>query len=130
MNIRMKYSPLFMGCVGILVGSLFFALVQGDMPSLWGWIFNSIVFSLFLLGGLYHGHLKWKKNELGRAFKDLNRALTEFDAITPGGRINVGFATPREYKEAEKQLTNHRERLYKAGNEAFERIEARRVLKR
>lgn len=53
--------------------------------------------------------------------------MTNYDSTTTG-RINVGFATTKEYCEAAECLEEHQDRLHSAANVAFEKIEAEKPL--
>ena len=55
--------------------------------------------------------------------KSKEKKMAQYDSKTVN-RTNAGFATPQEYREAAEGLRSHQERLYKAANRVFERIEA------
>ena len=68
MKIKIKWSPAFMGCFGTVIGGLPFL---GSVPSRSFWTLEAIVFGIFLISGLVHGHLKWKRQDWMRRAREL-----------------------------------------------------------
>lgn len=79
MKIKIKWSPAFGGCLGTAIGTLGASL--GGKASCSFWVLEAIIFSIFLIGGLVHGRLLWRRaQELKEKWEEFDRIVSTSDA--------------------------------------------------